>query len=189
MPRRSNTDTTSKGPPSAVSLFLLLPALSLQILGCAMSGERALIEAPDATAAEALRYAYRYVDEDTEYVYGGQDGLRTIRIDCSGLVVNCYGYAVSGTPYALPFDDAAVIDFFRTWTRGTTSPRPGDLAFMGDDPAAPSHIALFVKEAEGRIYFIDSTEKPEEGIDGVTERSYASDDARFLSFGRLLLLE
>jgi cell wall-associated NlpC family hydrolase len=154
-----------------------------------MSGERALIEAPDATAAEALRYAYRYVDEDTEYVYGGQDGLRTIRIDCSGLVVNCYGYAVSGTPYALPFDDAAVIDFFRTWTRGTTSPRPGDLAFMGDDPAAPSHIALFVKEAEGRIYFIDSTEKPEEGIDGVTERSYASDDARFLSFGRLLLLE
>jgi hypothetical protein len=177
------------GPSVSGKVALLLFALST--FGCAVDGggDRALIEAPDAIAADALGFAYEYVQADTEYVFGGQDPLRKIGIDCSGLIVNCYRYAVAGTAYELPFSDASTADFFSHWTRKTTNPRPGDLVFMGDDPSAPSHMALFERETEGRIYFIDSTSKPEDGVDGVTERNYASDDARFLSFARLLLLE
>jgi hypothetical protein len=101
--------------------------------------------------------------------------------------VNCYAYALGNTPYYLPFGDAAVLDFYREWTMETDSPRPGDLIFMGDDRDAPTHMAIFVENKDGNIYFIDSTYKPENSIDGVTKRYYAETDSRFLSFGILLL--
>ncbi len=145
-----------------------------------------LVEAPDDIAANALLAAIEYTEADTVYVYGGQDMLKAIKIDCSGLIVNCYKYAIEGSSYSLPFEDSAVINFYNSWTVETDSPRPGDLIFMGET-ATPTHISIFVKEESGMIYFIDSTKKPESGIDGVSERSYSSDDYRFLSFGRLLL--
>jgi hypothetical protein len=58
---------------------------------------------------------------------------------------------------------------------------------MGDDKKNPTHISLFMNSDDTNIYFIDSTLKPEENIDGVSIRNYPKDDNRFLSFGILLI--
>jgi hypothetical protein len=145
------------------------------------------VECPVDIAGSALLYASEYSKADTEYAWGGQDMLRSVKVDCSGLIVNCYKYAVENTQYYLPFDDAAVINFYQDWTVETDFPRPGDLIFMGDDKNMPSHMAIFCKRENGTIYFIDSTLKPEEEIDGVSQRSYVESDPRFLSFGIVLL--
>jgi hypothetical protein len=146
-----------------------------------------LIECPSDIADKALAYAHEYVDADTEYEWGGQDLLRAIKIDCSGLVANCYSYAIAGTDYFLPFKDASVMDFYNKWTVQVDNPHPGDVIFMGDDKNNPTHMSIFEKKEKGNIYFIDSTYKPEDEIDGVTERYYSETDNKFLSFGILLL--
>jgi cell wall-associated NlpC family hydrolase len=147
-----------------------------------------LAPCPAFIAQKALEYATEYSKADTEYQFGGQDLLRSIKIDCSGLVVNCYYYAIKNTMYSLPFDDAAVIDFYVLYSKKTTTPMPGDLVFMGDKAASnPTHVGLFAREENGEIYFIDSTYKPVDGINGVSERHYPKNDDRFLSFGMLLL--
>ena len=62
---------------------------------------------------------------------------------------------------------------------------------MGEsDSSEVTHIALFEKLENGRIYFIDSTQKDTNGdgindIDGVTYRNYSEDDSRFKAFGRM----
>jgi hypothetical protein len=48
-------------------------------------------------------------------------------------------------------------------------------------------MSIFVKKEDGNIYFIDSTYKPENELNGVTERYYPEDDPKFLSYGILLL--
>ena len=55
-----------------------------------------------------------------------------------------------------------------------------------------THIALFDKLENGKIYFIDSTQKDTNGdgvndIDGVTYRDYSENDSRFKGFGRMRL--
>jgi hypothetical protein len=146
-----------------------------------------LIECPSDIADKALSYAHEYADADTEYEWGGQDLLRSIKIDCSGLVVNCYSYAIAGTDYYLPFRDASVIDFYNKWTIQIDNPRPGDLIFMGDNKNYPTHMSIFEKNENGNIYFIDSTYKHDDEINGATERYYSEKDSRFLSYGALLL--
>jgi hypothetical protein len=146
-----------------------------------------LIQCPSWIADNALKYASEYSNADTQYEWGGQDKLRSIKIDCSGLVVNCYGYALTDTKYTLPFNDASVIDLYKQWSVNTVYPRPGDMIFMGDDKNNPTHISLLVKKENGYIYFVDSTLKSEDNIDGVSERFYKEEDDRFLSFGILLL--
>jgi len=173
----------------SVSRIGIIPALLAIFISCAdlSSPESSgLVESPDEIAKYALLSAIEYTKADTVYEYGGQDLLSVIRIDCSGLVVNCYKYATDGRGYAVPFNDTTVINFYNIWTVPTDIPRPGDLIFMGETDT-PTHISIFVKEDAGVIYFIDSTRKTEEGIDGVSERSYSADVSRFLSFGRLLL--
>ncbi|MDR1444082.1 MAG: C40 family peptidase [Treponema sp.] len=165
--------------------FVLFGYLCSSCTGLNQSPE--LTPCPADIARQALEYAFDYSTADTEYEFGGQDSLRAIKIDCSGLAVNCYKYAVAGTDYYLPFYDAAVINFFREWSVSTIDPRPGDLIFMGDDKNSPTHMSLFVKKEGGNIRFIDSTLKPEELINGVSERHYPENDERFLSFGILLL--
>ncbi len=76
------------------------------------------------------------------------------RIDCSGLIVNVYREAVIGTPYRLPFVDAAVINFYNSYTVEIDSPQIGDLIFMGEDDI--SHMAILEKRVDGTIYFIDA---------------------------------
>jgi hypothetical protein len=171
-----------------------LPMLTVMlfIASCGMKDNEgdysALVECPPEIAEVALQYAYQYVAANTYYHYGGQDLLKSIKIDCSGLIVNCYMYAVSGTPYALPFQDAAVVDFFNRWTVRTSAPTSGDIIFMGENASQPSHAALFVNTDSGYIHFIDATFKPDEMVNGVSIRKYRSDDAIFLSFGRIKLM-
>jgi hypothetical protein len=177
-------------PKDIISYVKLYALISMLTISCHPLGDNdtfVLIECPGTIAKKALSYAIEYSHKDTQYEYGGQDYLRAIKIDCSGLVVNCYMYAIVNTEYFLPFTDAAVIDFYKKWTVKTNIPRPGDLIFMGDNENMPTHISICVKINDNNIYFIDSTFKPEEGIDGVSERFYRKDDPRFLSFGVLLL--
>ncbi len=50
--------------------------------------------APETVRIAALHYAKTYVELGAAYAWGGQDPLpRTISVDCSGLVVRCYGVA------------------------------------------------------------------------------------------------
>jgi hypothetical protein len=169
----------------SLALFLFVLQIFLSCDSSVTAPE--LIPSPSSIASKALEYAGEYSNEDTEYKWGGQDLLRSIKIDCSGLIVNCYNYAVAGTNYYLPFNDTAVINFYREWIVPTANPRPGDLVFMGESRDNPTHASLFVRKENGNIYFIDSTLKPEEGINGVSERYYSENDGRFLSFGILLL--
>lgn len=85
-----------------------------------------------------------YKDSETEYKFGGQDPLRTIKIDCSGLVVMCYKYALVDTHYSLLFDDATAHDMYEKYSFQTDKPRQGDLIFMGESNSDKiTHIALF----------------------------------------------
>ncbi|GMO37376.1 MAG: hypothetical protein Ta2B_17050 [Termitinemataceae bacterium] len=101
------------------------------------------IECPKAIGEKVVYYAKQYVEKDTEYEWGGQDFLEKdgiIKMDCSGLIVNCVKYAIADAKYSLLFEDAAVINFYTEWTNKITNPRTGDLIFMGEDKIYPQHI-------------------------------------------------
>jgi len=140
-----------------------------------------LVEAPEEVRIAALRYAEEYARLGAVYEWGGQDPLpRVIRVDCSGLVIRCYGYACEELGYLMPFNDmnaAGMQQYCKI-----VSPEPGDLIFMGDDGLV-SHIAIFKELKGSNVYFIDAT-----SITGkVTERYYPSGSGKFIIFGRLLL--
>ena len=153
-----------------------------------------IVDCPEAIAAKAFYFAEQYRDTETVYVWGGQDGLRAaLALDCSGLVVRCYGYAVEDSAYWLLFDDASSADFYERYARlvPLAELRQGDLLFMGEQSTdTVTHIALFDRLDGEELYFIDSTQKDTDGdgkndIDGVTERHYACDDERIKAFGIL----
>lgn len=142
------------------------------------------IDASNEIVARAYKFAELYKDSDTKYKYGGQDAVRTIYIDCSGLVIMCYKYALVDTKYSLLKSDmTANYIFFNASTKiDKESLRQGDLIFMGElNSSEITHIAIFSKIENEQIYFIDSTQKDD--IDGVTERNYSINDKRFKSFG------
>ena len=71
---------------------------------------------------------------------------------------------------------------------------PGDIIFMGEfNKNLPTHIAIYVKEENNNIYFIDSTKKEavdgQPAINGVTERFYDKGDKRFKHFAKMKLLK
>lgn len=159
--------------------------------------EGVIVECPEDIASRAFSFAELYRDSDTEYKWGGQDPLRSIKLDCSGLVVMCYKYALVDTSYSLLFDDTTAYMMFAKFSFETESPRKGDLVFMGsENEDKVSHIALFSGTEEDTdtnyVVFIDSTQKrDDEGkeINGVTERKYKKDDKRIKAFGRMKLLK
>lgn len=171
-----------------IKKVLIIFFASLLYISCPLEDSR-LIECPEIIARNALEYAYLYSYEDTEYEWGGRDPLRSIKVDCSGLILKCYEYAISDTEYSLPFQNATVSTFLEYWSVKTDAPKPGDLIFMGDNKNNPTHISLFAKNDGINIYFIDATLKPDDNINGVSERFYIIDDYRFISFGRLLLMQ
>ncbi len=166
------------------NIFLLAVALAM-FDGCRKTGQ---LDAPEEIRARALEFAGLYAQSETEYEMGGQDPLRVVRIDCSGLVVMCYKYALVDTGYGLPFEDASAAAMYDLYSRNTDSPVAGDLIFMGAPESADiTHITLFQEKKDGIIYFIDSTKKPAEGdypeVNGVSERHYPEGDPHFKSFG------
>ena len=146
-----------------------------------------IITAPKDIRGRAFRFAELYRDSDTEYEWGGQTPVRAaIKIDCSGLVVMCYKYALVDTKYLLIENDMSSAYIYEHASEPTTSPERGDLIFMGseepeDGEPKISHIAIFDREENGEIYFIDSTDNGT--VNGVTERHYPTDSKKFKAFG------
>ena len=151
------------------------------------------IDAPAEIAEHAYRFAELYEQSDTEYHLGGQDPVRAIQIDCSGLIIMCYKYALVDTKYQLLVSDMTANYMYKNASThiDKTDLKKGNLIFMGEsDSSKVTHIALFEKLENGRIYFIDSTQKDTNGdgindIDGVTYRDYPENDSRFKAFGRM----
>ena len=151
------------------------------------------IDAPAEIAERAYRFAELYEQSDTEYELGGQDSLRAIKIDCSGLIIMCYKYALVDTKYQLLLSDMTANYMYQNASTHIDKAdlKKGNLIFMGEvNSNSVTHIALFDKLENGRIYFIDSTQKDTNGdgindIDGVTYRDYPENDSRFKAFGRM----
>lgn len=138
--------------------------------------------APESVRNAALMYAQKYAELGAVYEWGAQDPLpKIIKVDCSGLVVRCYQYACSDFGYSLPFTDmnaAGMAEYCDT----VSPPEAGDLIFMGDNNSI-SHVALFEKFENQKVYFIDSTDL----TGGVSERSYPLDSDKIIQYGRLHL--
>ena len=152
------------------------------------AGAGRTVDCPAVIAAQAFAFAVQYRDAETEYAWGAQDALH---LDCSGLVVRCYGYAVEDSAYRLLFADASSADLYADYARlvALDDLRQGDLLFMGEPGTdRVTHIALFDRAESGNIFFIDATKKDTDGdgiddINGVTARHYAADDERIKAFG------
>lgn len=144
-----------------------------------------VIDCPAEIAGRAFSFAELYKDSKTVYEWGGQSPVRSaIAIDCSGLVVMCYKYALVDTKYSLLVSDmtAAYMHQNASALIPLEKMRKGDLIFMGEEDSSEiTHIALFDCTENGEIYFIDSTEK--ENVSGVSRRNYAVNDKHFKAFG------
>ena len=174
----------------------LIAFLTLLLISCNNGTEDKTafteIDAPDEISERAYSFAELYEQSDTEYHLGGQDPVRAIQIDCSGLIIMCYKYALVDTKYQLLVSDMTANYMYTNASTHIDKAelKKGNLIFIGEaDSDSVTHIALFDKFENGRIYFIDSTQKDTNGdgvndIDGVTYRNYAEDDSRFKAFGR-----
>lgn len=177
----------------------LIAALSFLIISCNNGTDDKTsfteIDAPDEISERAYSFAELYEQSDTEYHLGGQNPVRAIQIDCSGLIIMCYKYALVDTKYQLLVSDMTANYMYTNASTHIDKAdlKKGNLIFMGEPNSdSVTHIALFDKLENGRIYFIDSTQKDTNGdgvndIDGVTYRDYEEDDSRFKAFGRMRL--
>ena len=183
---------------------LVITFLSLFLISCNNGAEDnssfTEIDAPAEISERAYIFAELYEQSDTEYHLGGQDPVRAIQIDCSGLIVMCYKYALVDTKYQLLVSDMTANYMYTNASTHIDKAdlKKGNLIFMGptheDDKDADeneiSHIALFDRTENGSLYFIDSTKKDTDGdgivdIDGVTYRNYPENDKHFKAFGRM----
>ena len=175
----------------------LIAALSFLIISCNNGTDDKTsfteIDAPVEISERAYSFAELYEQSDTEYHLGGQDPVRAIQIDCSGLIIMCYKYALVDTKYQLLVTDMTANYMYTNASIHIDKAdlKKGNLIFMGEaNSNSVTHIALFEKIDNGKIYFIDSTQKDTNGdgindIDGVSYRDYPEDDSRFKAFGRM----
>ncbi len=98
-------------------------------------------------------------------------------------MVNVYKEALQASGFSLLFDDTTAAMLAKAYTQRLRSPEPGDLIFMGDDPPHISHVAICLEDDDASYSFIDAY-----SIDGIVEqRSYAKDNPKIISFGRILV--
>ena len=172
-------------------LFLFSCATSDILSGNSPKTRYRVTDCPPEIRKKAVLYAVKYVERETVWAWGGRDYLEDegiLSLDCSGLIVRAFQYAVKGTKYSLLFEDAPLSAFYEYFTVPIDTLTPGDIIFMGTSMLAPpSHISIFVNMDNANIYFIDATLKEEEGINGATLRHYSKDDPRFLYYARLLV--
>jgi hypothetical protein len=173
--------------------ILLFFIITLFACSCVTSNKGILYsvsECPSYIRERVVFYAQEYAKRDTFFEWGGRDLLEKegiLEVDCSGFIVRVFQYAVKDTRYSLLFEDTNVSSFYSYFTIPIDIPTPGDLIFMGTNAVYPTHMSIFIRMDNENIYFIDSTYKEEEGIDGVTLRYYKKDDPKFLQFARLLV--
>ena len=149
-----------------------------------------VLECPIEIRERVVFYAQEYVKREALFEWGGRDYLEKegmLEIDCSGLIVRVFQYAVKDTKYSLLFEDTNVSSFYHYFTIPVVLPTPGDLIFMSGNSPYPNHMGIFIGMDNENIYFIDSTFIEEQGVDGASLRYYPKDDTRFLFFARLLV--
>lgn len=180
-----------------IKILVLFFACILLFCSCVHETQNfTVINAPSEIANRAFEFSMIYAEADTEYGYGKQDPARSvIQIDCSGLVIMCYKYALVDTKYQLLVSDMTADYMYKNASTiiSVNELRKGDLLFMGEaDSNEVTHIALFEKLEDGKIFFVDSTQKDSDNdgvfeINGVTQRHYEADDSRFKAFGIMKL--
>ena len=150
------------------------------------SNQSNITNCPSPIAKSAFEYAKLYAASDTVYKLGAQDPLRSIQIDCSGLVIMCYKYALKNAGYFLVQSDMSSSYMYEHASIKTTTPRRGDLIFMGDSNSSKiTHVAIFDRFEGDQVYFIDSTSVGR--TTGVSERHYSRNDKRIKSYGIMKL--
>lgn len=172
-------------------LFISILFISILLFSCENEDSEKIsknyIICPAEISERAFSFAELYKDSETEYKFGGQDSLRAIKIDCSGLVVMCYKYALVDTKYSLILSDMSSAWIYENASEKTENPTKGDLVFMGEeDSPYISHIALFEKEENEEIFFIDSTQN--NVVNGVSNRHYPKSSKKLRGFGKMKLL-
>lgn len=142
-----------------------------------------IIDSPSEVAQRAYKFAQLYEQEDTVYEWGGQEPLRNaIGIDCSGLVIMCYKYAMVDTSYKLIKEDMTAQDIHDRASRKITvsNAQKGDLIFIGTENSnSVTHIGIFEKYENNKVYFIDSSE----GKNGVHYSEYPVDSKKIKGYG------
>lgn len=176
--------------------ILLVLSISLLFVSCEILLESefptnyltyTIIDSPDDVTQRAYNFAKLYSEQDTVYEWGGQDPLRSaIGIDCSGLVVMCYKYAMVDTVYELVSSDMTAQNIYDRASRKVTykTARKGDLIFIGTESSNKvTHIGLFEKYENDKVYFIDSSE----GKNGVHRSEYPIDTKKIKGYGVMKL--
>jgi hypothetical protein len=157
----------------AIANFILILA------SCTSPVQKTYILANKDIRTAAIKYANEYISLGAVYEWGGQDPLpKTIFVDCSGLAIRCYQYACSDYGYKLLFNDTTAKNMQNF--AESISPEEGDLIFMGSNGEV-THVALYEKEENGNVYFIDATDLS--GI--VSERYYPKDSMKFICYKRM----
>lgn len=136
---------------------------------------------PTELAKVVFEYAKKYAAADTQYKLGAQDPLRAIQVDCSGLVIRCYGYALQNTDYSLVQLDMSSLYMYQYGSIPTDSPRRGDLVFMTYNNSKVSHVGIFDRFEGNQVYFIDAIEQGKGKC--VTERHYSRTDRKIVGYG------
>lgn len=143
------------------------------------------IDCPTEIISRAFKFAELYEKEDTVYEWGGEDPLRnTIGIDCSGLVIMCYKYAMVDTEYKLLNEDmtAQNIHDYASTKKSVSSVQKGDLVFIGPEGSKEiTHIGFFEKYEDNIVYILDSSS----GSNGVHYNSYSVDSKKIKGYGRM----
>ncbi len=146
----------------------------------------------DIIREKAYFAAETYLASDMEYKEGGDDVIyvppyTTRGIDCSGLIINVYKYAVEGSNYSLPFTDKTADEMYKYYSDDIDSPQKGDLIIWTYNNDHAYHIALFEKTEDGYYYFIESNIPTEYTVDGVGYRRMSVNTPLNISLKRLKL--
>ena len=126
------------------------------------------IDCPTEIISRAFKFAELYEKEDTVYEWGGEDPLRnTIGIDCSGLVIMCYKYAMVDTEYKLLNEDmtAQNIHDYASTKKSVGTVQKG----------------FFEKYEDNIVYILDSSS----GSNGVHYNTYSVDSKKIKGYGRM----
>lgn len=171
----------------------------LTITGCSITfisdDEKDTLPANDIIREKAYFAAEYYLNSGMEYELGGSDQIYvppytdTRGIDCSGLIINVYTYAVEGSNYSLPFTDQTADGIYHNYSVDIDTPQKGDLIIWTDNNDHAYHIALFKKTENGYYNFIESNVLPEYGINGVAHRRMLVNTSYIISIKRLKLVD
>lgn len=151
------------------------------------------VTALDKIRLKAYYAAEYYLDSEMEYELGGDDEIYippyTRGIDCSGLIIDCYIFAVEDTDYSMPFKDKTADNIYHHYSSDVIIPQKGDLIFWTDESDHAYHIALYEKTESNKYYFIESNYLPKDGINGVAYRSLSVNTTFNITIKRFILID